>query len=205
MRGMLRVCNHSRRSIHIERIIFSPQRQVHLNINRYRKSIRLKDYDYAQPGGYFITICTFNRECLFGEIADGVMRLNTVGTIAERCWREMPNHFSNIAIDEYVIMPNHAHCIITIKKCKDLKESGRGEVTSPLQKVSLGKIIAYFKYQSTKMINKINDTPGNPVWQRGYYDRIIRSNKELNNIRDYIKSNIIQWSLDTENPQDVLP
>jgi REP element-mobilizing transposase RayT len=79
----------------------------------------------------------------------------------------------------------------------------RGEVTSPLRKATLGNIVAYFKYQSAKLINESQRTPGANVWQRNYFEHIIRSDKELNNIRDYIANNILQWSFDTENPQNI--
>ena len=100
--------------------------------------------------------------------------------------------------DEFVIMPNHLHGIIVICECDN---HGRGEVTSPLHKQTLGKIVAYFKYQSTKLINKMQGTPGKRFWQRNYYDRIIRDEKELNNIQDYILNNPIKWWCDEENPK----
>jgi REP element-mobilizing transposase RayT len=116
-----------------------------------------------------------------GEIVHGEMRLNEIGKIAEKFWKEIPIHFSNTEIDEFVVMPNHIHGIII------LNEQCRGEVTSPLlQKPTLGKVVAYFKYQSTKSINELNAIMGNRFWQRSFYDRIIRNDKELNNIRDYI-------------------
>jgi REP element-mobilizing transposase RayT len=125
---------------------------------------------------------------------DGEMRLNEIGKIVEKCWEEIPRHFMDVELDEYVIMPNHFHGIII------LNEQCRGEVTSPLQKPTLGKVIAYFKYQSTKLINEIHAAPGNRFWQRSYYEHIIRSDKELNNIREYIVNNPMQWNVDEENP-----
>jgi len=80
----------------------------------HRRSIRLRDYDYSQAGAYFITICAHNRECLFGEIADGAMRLNAAGEIAMQCWQEIPLHFPHSALDEWVIMPNHLHGIVVL-------------------------------------------------------------------------------------------
>ena len=83
--------------------------------NRHcRKSIRLKDYDYSQPGEYFVTICTHSHECILGKIIQGEMQLNIVGKIAEKCWREIPKHFQNVELDEYVIMPNHIRGIIIL-------------------------------------------------------------------------------------------
>jgi REP element-mobilizing transposase RayT len=149
------------------------------------------------PGEYFVTICTRERECILGEIFDDEMKLNARGIIADKCWREIPEHFPNVGLDEFVIMPNHVHGIII------LNEHCRGEVTSPLRKPTLGKVVAFFKYQSTKMINELNATQGNRFWQRGFYDRIIRNHKELNNIRDYIANNVLDWLSDTENPNNI--
>jgi Transposase and inactivated derivatives len=122
------------------------------------------------------------------------MQLNKIGKITELYWNEIMNYFPNVELDEYVIMPNHLHGIII------LNEQCRGEVTSPLQKPTLGKVVAYFKYQSTKLINEINVAPGNRFWQRSYYEHIVRSDKELNNIREYIVNNPMQWNADEENP-----
>ena len=92
-----------------------------------RKSIRLIEYDYSQPGNYFVTVCTKNHECIFGTILNGKMNLNEEGIIVDSCWNGIHEHFSNVELDEYVVMPNHFHGIITICEC-----DGRGEVTSPL-------------------------------------------------------------------------
>lgn len=162
-----------------------------------RKSIRLKEYDYSQPGEYFVTICMNDYKCMLGTIINDEIQLNDLGNIVEECWNGIPKHFENIELDEYIIMPNHIHGIITICECDNCC---RGEITSPLHKPTLGEIIAYFKYQSTKLINKIQGTSGKRFWQRSYYDRIIRNEKELNNIRDYVLNNPIKWQYDEENP-----
>jgi putative transposase len=167
-------------------------------MNRHhRRSIRLKEYDYSQPGEYFVTVCTYNHDCTLGEIVEGEMRLNEIGKIVEECWRQISYHFINVELDQFVVMPNHLHGIII------LNEQCRGEVTSPLQKPTLGKVLAYFKYQSTKSINVINATPGNRFWQRNYYEHIIRNDNELNNIRDYIQNNVLQWAFDKDNPNNI--
>jgi REP element-mobilizing transposase RayT len=95
------------------------------------------------------------------------MRLSSMGEIAERCWKDIPGHFPDVELDAFITMPNHLHGIIVIN------ESGRGEVTSPLRKPTLGNIVAYFKYQSTKLINAMNRTPGDRFWQRNYSPREI--------------------------------
>jgi REP element-mobilizing transposase RayT len=166
----------------------------------HRKSIRLKEYDYSEPGEYFVTMCTHNHECICGEIVNGEMRLNNAGKIVEECWKGISQHFNQVKLDEYIIMPNHIHGIIAICECN---ENSRGEVTSPLHKHTLGEIIAYFKYQSTKMINQIQGKPGRRIWQRNYYDRIIRNEKELNAIRDYIYNNTLTRAFDKDTPEEI--
>jgi putative transposase len=161
-------------------------------IIHHRKSIRLQGYNYSLEGEYFVTICTKDKECIFGEVNGEEVRLSTIGEIAKRCWQEIPAHFFNTELDEYIIMPNHIHGIILIN-------SGRGEVTSPLRGITVGKIIAYFKYQSTKRINEIADTPGIKIWQRNYYEHIIRDEKDLDNTREYIYNNPVKWLYDEEN------
>ena len=157
----------------------------------YRKSIRLKEYDYSQAGYYFITICTKNREQLFGKIVDGLMLLNENGEIVNEFLKQISIKYQNVAIDYYSIMPNHLHFIVIIN------ENRRGGVTPPLP--PLGNIIGYFKYQSTKQINIIRNSPGIPIWQRNFYEHIIRNDKELYEIRKYIENNPLNWSDDEYN------
>ena len=166
----------------------------------HRKSIRLKEYDYSQPGEYFVTICTQNHEYLFGSIVNGNMDLNEKGKVVDKCWKGIPEHFSNVALDEYIIMPDHFHGIVIIN---EFDINGRGEIISPLQKPTLGKIVAYFKYQSTKLINELQGTPAAKVWQRNYFDRVIRDEKELQNICDYIANNVLAWAIKTEQPENI--
>jgi REP element-mobilizing transposase RayT len=160
----------------------------------HRRSIRLKGYDYSQNEAYFVTICACNRECLFGEVANGVIELSPIGESTYKFWFEIPWHFENVQLDEFVVMPNHFHGIIVIT------DNCRGGVTPPLQKCTLGKIVAYFKYQTTKFINQIRNIPGLPLWQRNYYEHIIRNEDELNRIRQYIIENPLKWEEDIENP-----
>jgi len=171
----------------------------------HRRSVRLRGYDYSQAGAYFVTICTPDRACLFGDVADGVMRLNDAGRVVERCWHEIPIHFPHVELDEFVIMPNHVHGVIVIVGAgspRPYVASGAGTITgaetAPLR-ATLGQMVAYFKYQSTKHINIMRGTPGIPVWQRNYYEHIIRDDESLNRIREYIINNPMQWALDREN------
>lgn len=154
------------------------------NPKHNRRSIRLPEYDYSQEGAYYITICTQDRICLFGEIRNGGIALSAYGGIVENWWQRIPERYAGVILDEYVIMPNHIHAIIVIVDdviCRGEVSSPQmesvdvlgnpGEGTSPLRgsdKHTLGQILAYYKYQTTKTINAINNTPGNKIWQRNY-------------------------------------
>ncbi len=166
----------------------------------HRRSIRLKNYDYSQPAAYFITICTHNRECIFGEIVDGKMVLIAFGEIAKQCWIEIPQHFPQVQLDAFVIMPNHVHGIIIINDVGAIHElplqMNQNEFIHHRRKMLIPKIIGRFKMNLAKQINQIRQSPGTSVWQRNYYERIIRNDYELNQIREYILNNPLQWELD---------
>jgi len=166
----------------------------------HRRSIRLKGYNYTHPGAYFITICTYKHRCLFGRVVDGEMRLNPLGQIVTNCWNEIPHHFPHAELDEFVVMPNHIHGVISIVGATH---------ASPLQQThpprgpipgSLGAIVGSFKSAVTKRINRHRHTPGGVVWQRNYYEHIIRTELALNAIRQYIRDNPLRWHLDQYNP-----
>ena len=182
-----------------------------------RRATRLQGYDYSQSGAYFVTICVQHRQCIFGTIIDGKMHLNEISKIVVEWWNHIPQHFSFVKLDEYVIMPNHMHGIIAwdevgarsprpsdttkVVEARPLcsqenARSRRGEVTSPL----LGQIVAYFKYQSTKFINQHHNTPGKRIWQRNYYDHVIRDDNDLQRLREYIQNNPKKWELDQLHP-----
>jgi len=121
----------------------------------HRKAIRLKEYDYSQPGEYFVTICIYEKACVFGEVFEEKTRLSMVGEIAKKCWEEIPKHFPNIELDEYVIMPNHVHGIIIITEGRDLINQIPTKNNFPLMKnpkETLGKIIRHYKARSAKLI-----------------------------------------------------
>ncbi len=166
--------------------------------NHQRKSIRLKDYDYSQPGAYFITINVTNRKCLFGSIKNDEMIINKYGRIAQECWYNIPEHFIHVQLDAFIVMPNHIHGIILITGVEATH-------ASPLHKIipingpksnSLGAIVGSYKSAVTKRINEVRKTSGTGIWQRNYYEHIIRNETELNKIRDYILTNPLNWKKD---------
>ena len=137
----------------------------------HRRTIRLQEYDYSSDGLYFITICTHQHKTILGKNIDGQMTLSRSGEIIEKVWNELNTKFPNIICHEYTIMPNHLHGIIQIKN--DIV----GGQTPPLQQTTLGNIIAFFKYKTTKQVN--SDTP---LWQRNYYEHIIRNQQAYEEI-----------------------
>jgi REP element-mobilizing transposase RayT len=179
----------------------------------HRRSIRLKGYDYSQQGGYYMTIVTQNRECLFGYVADGKMVLNDAGTMIEKWYFELENKFTDIQCDKYIVMPNHFHaiiynvgadlCVCPINKSGEHHsgEHHSGEhIGSPLP-----KIIQWFKTMATnEYIRGVNQNGWQPfngkLWQRNYWEHIIRDENELNHIREYIINNPLKWESDDENP-----
>lgn len=173
------------------------------NIHR-RRSLRLKDYDYSQAGAYFVTVCVQNRECLFGEVVAGEMQLNNAGRMVVRCWQAIPDHFPHVALDVFVVMPNHVHGIIVLM-------GGRGTACRAPTNEQFGKpvpgsiptVMRSFKSAATKHINELRHTAGVPVWQRNYYEHIIRDENSMARIREYIINNPLQWALDRDNPANV--
>ena len=175
------------------------------NNQHHRHSIRLKGYDYSEEGAYFVTVVTQHREMLFGKVVEGAMVLNELGEIVKEEWLKTTSIRMEIEIDieEFVVMPNHIHGIIHITKNND--DPGRGDrpvaptkAHGPIPK-SLGALISGYKSAVTVRINQIRGTPGYPVWQRSYYDHIIRDEKDYNTIANYIAMNPSNWEEDGEN------
>ena len=179
----------------------------------HRRSIRLKGYDYSQSGGYFVTIVTQNRECLFGNVINRKMVLNTFGRIIEYHWQRLPQHFKHIKLDVFQIMPNHLHGIIFIVDIVVGAKHSNGDISNiqkksfenalPLHGTKPGSLAAIMQnYQSvtTRKINHIRKISGQKLWQRNYWEHIIRNEIELNRIREYIVNNPLKWKLDNENP-----
>jgi len=171
----------------------------------HRRSIRLRDYDYSEEGAYFVTICTLQRQCLLGDVSGGEVHLSRFGLIVAECWEAIPTHFSNVELDSFVVMPNHVHGIVIIL---DGTQGDRARHASPLhlnaraKPVLLGTIVGSFKSAASRHINNLRGTPGEPVWQRNYYEHIIRKERELNGIREYIACNPVRWAQDENNPSN---
>lgn len=181
-----------------------------------RKSIRLKGYDYSLPGLYFVTICTRNRIHRFGKIANNKMVLNENGKIVEYVWKHLIDHYPSIRLHDYVVMPNHFHGIVQILSVMDmvspvgegLKPSPTttnnsklfiGEGLKPSPTKPLTEIVRGFKTFSAQKINELHHTIGENVWQRNYYEHIIRTQMSYEHIVNYIRLNPIHWGNDCFN------
>lgn len=184
------------------------------SILHHRRSIRLKGYDYSQAGAYFVTIVTQGRECRFGEVVDGAMQLSESGRIAEDCWRAIPDHFPDVELGAFVVMPNHVHGIIilngnrrgtmdgrgTIYRAPTMDTTDRAPTTEQFQKPvagSLATILRAYKAAVTRRINRELHLTG--IWQRNYYEHIIRNENEHDRIHRYIEANPLNWGTDSEN------
>lgn len=178
---------------------------------RRRKNLRLPEYDYAQEGAYFITVCTHNKVCLFGDIVDEEMVLNDAGKIAQQCWMEIPVHFPHVTLDYFVVMPNHVHGVLFIgdepafvgaKNFSPSRSSTTRSTDAPYKahgtSKTIGSIVRGFKIGVTKWIRQ--NSAAHTVWQRNFFERIIRNERELVEIREYVVNNPQKWAIDRENP-----
>jgi putative transposase len=165
----------------------------------HRRSIRLRGYDYSEAGAYFVTICSRERECLFGQITDGAVVWTPFGEGVVATWEAMPTRFPTVDLDAWVLMPNHLHGILVLN---DPTANVTAANTAPLpsQRPFLGGVIAWFKYLSTKEINRLRGTPGQRVWQRNYHEHIIRNERSLEELRNYTVENPLRWELDRLHP-----
>lgn len=176
---------------------------------RHRRSLRLLGYDYSQPGAYFLTICTLNRRSWFGKVVDRKMVLNHAGRMVQAVWKGLPERFHSVALDAFVVMPNHFHGIIVLvgaqfiapNACDRNKRwhsatSHQGAIN---RAPTLGEIVRVFKAATTRQIRLAGLREFG--WQRNYYEHIIRGENSLNRIREYIATNPLRWELDRENPQ----
>jgi REP element-mobilizing transposase RayT len=167
-----------------------------------RRSIRAGIYDYTEPGAYFITLCTYQRQMLFGQIENSTMVLNAFGRIVYEEWLKTAQIRPNVALDAFIVMPNHVHGILYILERLEVGSWATGPVAPTgvrerhLWNDSLGSIVGQFKSAAAKRINPLRGVSGVPVWQRNYYEHIIRSDRSLDRIREYIAGNPARWAED---------
>ncbi len=175
----------------------------------HRRSIRLQGYDYSQPGEYFVTVCTHNKGCLFGDIIEGQMRLKAAGQMVHATWYELPQCYPMAEVDAFIVMPNHVHGVIRIVGAAAARQhvgaglappKARGAASSA---PTLGDIVRGFESISAIAVNRRVERVGQALWQRNYYEHIIRTEEELNNIREYILTNPLRWHSDRDNPDAV--
>ena len=151
-----------------------------------RRSIRLHDFDYSQAGAYFVTCVAHGRECLFGQVTNEEVILNRFGQIVKNAWFELPKHYRHVELDALCIMPNHIHAIIVLNE-KDV-----------VKRQPLSEVVRAFKSFSARKINEWRKLPGTAVWQRNYYEHIIRNNEDYLAICGYIQNNPLNWEKDEE-------
>lgn len=170
---------------------------------RSRINLRMPGYDYSQAGAYFLTICTQDRKCLFGLIRDGEMHLNPAGRIVEKWWIKLSENLPTLRTDVFIVMPNHLHGIITIVGA----DVGADPCVGPkIQAVSIPKVVQWFKTMSTnEYLRGVKALGWDPVkgrlWQRNYYEHVIRDETSLYRITEYITTNPLRWHMDRENPK----
>ena len=153
-----------------------------------RRSIRLKGYNYSGPGAYYVTICTYVPLPVFGQISENVLIASPWGEIAYDCWSKIPERWSAVKLDEFVIMPNHMHGILVFTN----------EVSAT---TSLGNVVNWYKASATKAILRLEGNREVRVWQRNYYEHIVRDDKDLLRIQEYIAANPYKWADDEYNPE----
>lgn len=173
----------------------------------HRHSIRMAGHDYAQGGVYFVTVCAKDRKCVFGEVKGGIFIPNDAGQIARKCWLQIPEHYQNVRLHEFVVMPNHIHGIIELVGANYYSPDDTGQIifrannNSPLRACgtsgTLGAIVRGFKIGTVKMIS------GPSLWQRNYYEHIIRSSDDYHRIADYVVTNPLRWVEDCYHPQNI--
>jgi len=192
----------------------------------HRRSIRMAGYDYASAGTYFITICTQDRACVFGDVVDGEMQANPAGEIVRAAWAELPSRYANVELDAFAVMPNHVHGIIVLVDVAPgqgamnhvgmmnhegvinharttLGEIGAANARAGAAGVPpLGEIVRAFKAVSARRIRQ-QIAPGAVIWQRNYYESIVRDDESLERVRAYVQANPRRWLADRDNPNPI--
>jgi len=177
-----------------------------------RRSVRLNGYDYTQPGSCFVTLVTQHRTCLFGDIINGESQLNDAGRLVQSVWIGLPVHYPGVVTDAFVVMPNHFHGIIILlgTRPRACPEDNRGQPQGVAPTMSLPDVVHRFKTLTTKRyadgVKQCGWTPfAGRLWQRNYYEHIIRDEESLDRIRQYIADNPARWTFDRENPEATAP
>jgi REP element-mobilizing transposase RayT len=183
---------------------------------RKRRSVRLPGFDYSSPRAYFVTIVTHHRAALFGRVVEGQTQRSALGSIADACWREIPDHFPHVELGSFVVMPNHIHGILTLHAITTpnaigsdamASEPGRGTIyRAPTEGFgapragSVPTIVRSYKAAVTRAVGRV---PGSlrPIWQRNYYEHVIRDEADWDRARRYIEANPMNWEEDEENPR----
>ena len=173
--------------------------------NKYRvETTHLQNWDYTSDGRYYITICTKNRVSFLGKIEKGVMILNECGRIVEQCWYDLENHYHNLRLDAFVIMPNHIHGIMIIDNSivvetglKPDVETGLKPVSTKISRHGIFEFVRAFKTYSSRHMNELDHTPGKTRWQYRFHDHIIRDEFDYVRIKQYIQDNPLSWENDS--------
>ncbi len=167
-----------------------------------RRTMRLRGYDYRRCGIYFVTVCTHQHTQLFGWIESGKMRLTDLGEVVEKEWLHTAKARKGIQLGEFVVMPNHVHGLVIVTS--EIDQSGSSadltkyaQRSDTLQPRSLGAIVGHFKAAVSRRARTLGIDCNKPIWQRNYYDHIVRNEKSLNEIRQYIMQNPARWEEDS--------
>lgn len=166
-----------------------------------RKPTRLKEYDYSLQGYYFITVCVENFRQVLGKVEDEKMILNTAGKIVEDTWKDIPKHYERCELDEFVVMPNHFHSIIILENVS--RDRSQTDPKKVYHKHSLSEIVRAFESFSSREINKQSSLTQKFKWQKSFFDRVIRNERELFLIRKYIQQNPLKWNIEKNNPGNI--
>jgi putative transposase len=173
------------------------------NLNPERKVTRLSDFDYGQTAAYFVTICTQEGRMLFGEVVVDEVRLSLLGQLVHQAWLAIPQHYSMVTVDEYVVMPNHLHGILFLlrENTTDMASHVPTRRFGALRAATLSSIVGNFKSGVSREAHRLG--LNGPIWQSRFYEDVIREDEDLCQVRRYIQENPLKWALDKENPKNL--
>ena len=159
-----------------------------------RRHLRLRGRDYSKAGAYFVTICTINQADLFGTVVGAQVRLTDIGRVVADTWDWLPSRYAHVRLDEWCVMPNHLHgiLVLTTRVARAETDGCPERASGPVK--SLGRLVGAFKTKSTNHANRLRGTPGAVLWQRDFWDRVIRNDDELSRVREYIRRNPAQYA-----------